>query len=85
MAKTYTFTWTLDTWANRASATYVPVDVAIDGKHVDRNGQVSGTAGSMMGNGFLQPYYVEDTENGVIYKTYQSGTGIVPIIKITEA
>lgn len=85
MAKTYTYTWAMTTWANRATATYVPIDTAINGRFVDRNGQLSSTMGAWAGKNFLAPYKVEDTETGVYYKTYKSGDGVVPVIKITEA
>lgn len=74
--------WTLSTWANRASATYVGIDRHIGNVTIDAYGRRSGT------NNFGSPAPrrpVKMEEGTTAYVMYDSDAeGAVPIIRISE-
>ena len=80
---TRTVTWTVDTWENRASAAYTPVNTHINNVVIDAYGRRSDspTFGRCSPR---RPYKTEETDEAT-YLMYDDDTnGAVPIIRITE-
>ena len=76
--------WTFSTWANRASATYVPIDQPINGVVIDAYGRVRPELQQQAALA-RRPYKMESGDT-VSYVMYDSdANGAVPIIRITEA
>ena len=75
--------WAVTTWENRASATYVAIDRAINDTVIDAYGRKSGTFG-YMDPAPRRPVKAEAGET-TAYVMYDDDTsGAVPIIRISE-
>ena len=74
--------WALTTWANRATANYVPIDKAIGYVVIDAFGRKQSAAGYNSG----APRRTVKQESGpVAYAVYDSdAAGPVPVIRMTE-
>ena len=74
--------WSLTTWANRASASYVGITQPINGVIIDAFGRKHGTADYLSA---IPRRPVKMEEGDVAYVMYDTDTdGPVPVIRISE-
>lgn len=76
--------WALTTWANKASATYVPINKSINNRFIDAYGRLQSDLNPIIENRPRRPYKMDDgSPSYVMYD--DDANGSVPVIRITEA